>query len=69
MTVRQVHATVEEGDLRPETVADRHNLDLGEVCEALAYYHRNPEEMRAIEERHARAATEAEQRSSVTPEK
>ncbi|WP_136591983.1 DUF433 domain-containing protein [Salinigranum halophilum] len=68
VTVRQIHAVVEEGDLRPETVADRHNLDLGEVYEALAYYHRNPEEVRAVEERHTRAAAEAAQRSSLTPE-
>jgi len=68
VTVRQIHASVEEGGLRPETVADRHTLDVGEVYEALAYYHRNPEEMRAVEERHERAAAEAAQCSSVTPE-
>lgn len=67
VTVRQLHALVEEAELRPQQVADRHALDVGAVYEALAYYHRNPGEMRGVEERHDRAATEAKGRSSVTP--
>jgi uncharacterized protein (DUF433 family) len=67
VTVRQLHTLVEEAELQPQQVADRHGLDVGAVYEALAYYHRNPEEMRRVEERHGRAAAEARRRSSVTP--
>ena len=66
VTVRQLHALIEEAELRPQHVADRHGLDVGEVYEALAYYHRNPEEMRRVEARHGRAAAEAARRASVT---
>lgn len=69
VTVRQLHSLIEEAELRPQQVADRYGLDVGEVYEALAYYHRNPEEMRRVEERHSRAAAEATRRSSVTPRK
>jgi uncharacterized protein (DUF433 family) len=48
-------------------VAERYNLDIADVYEALAYYHSNPEEMWRVEERHERAATEARERSSLTP--
>jgi uncharacterized protein (DUF433 family) len=59
VSVRHIHARVEERGLRPETVADRLNLDVADVYEALAYYHRHPEEMREIEERRARVAESA----------
>jgi uncharacterized protein (DUF433 family) len=58
VTVRHVHERVEGRGLRPETVAERLNL----VYEALAYYHRNPEEMTAIA---ARREEVAEQIDSV----
>ena len=67
MTVRHVHARVEGRGLRPETVAQQHNVDVGEVYDALAYYHRNQEEMQAVETRHERAAAAAAERSP-TPE-
>jgi hypothetical protein len=38
------------------------------VYEALAYYHRNRDEMGRVETRHTRAATEAARQSLVTPE-
>ncbi|WP_435193843.1 DUF433 domain-containing protein [Natronomonas sp. EA1] len=60
VTVQHLHARVEERGLRPETVADRLGLDVADVYEALAYYHRHPEEMTAIEARRQRAATESE---------
>jgi uncharacterized protein (DUF433 family) len=47
ITVRYLHDRVEERGLRPETVADRHGLDLADVYTALAYYHDNPAEMTA----------------------
>lgn len=60
ITVQHIHARVEERGLRPETVADRLNLDLADVCETLAYYHRNPGEMREIEAHRQQVADEAE---------
>ena len=51
VTVLHIHERVENRGLRPETVAERLNLDLADVYDALAYYHRNPEEMQAVEER------------------
>lgn len=67
ITVRDVHARVEQRGLSPERVAERYDLDIAEVYEALAYYHSNPEEMERVEARHRRAASEAEERSSLTP--
>jgi len=67
ITVRDVYARVEGRGLAPERVAERYNLDIADIYEALAYYHTNPEEMRRIEERHERAAAEARERSSLTP--
>lgn len=69
ITVRQLHALVEEAGNRPDHIADRYGLDVGEVYEALAYYHRNPEAMEQVETRHTRAATEAAQRSCIQPPK
>jgi uncharacterized protein (DUF433 family) len=67
VTVRDVHTRVEQRGLSPERVAERYNLDIADVYEALAYYHSNPEEMRRVEKRHARAVAEAKDRSSLTP--
>lgn len=67
ITVRDVHARVEQRGLSPERVAERYSLDIADVYEALAYYHSNPEEMRRVEERHERAVAEAKERSSLTP--
>lgn len=60
VTVQHIHARVEGRGLRPETVAERLNLDVADVYEALAYYHRHPEEMQEIEERRQRVAEEME---------
>jgi len=51
ITVRTIHARVEGRGLEPQTVADRHDLDVADVYQALAYYHDNPEEMREVERR------------------
>lgn len=67
ITVRDVYLRVEKREIRPERVAERYNLDIADVYEALAYYHNNPEEMQRVEERHERAGEEAKQRSSLTP--
>jgi len=67
VTVRDVYARVEQRGLAPERVAERYNLDIADIYEALAYYHTNPEEMRRVEKRHERAAVEARERSSLSP--
>jgi len=65
ITVRDIHALVEERGSRPRAVAEEFDLRLADVYEALAYYHSNPEEMRAAEERHERAVKVAKDRSSL----
>jgi uncharacterized protein (DUF433 family) len=67
ITVQDVYTRVEQRGLTPERVAERYNLDIADIYEALAYYHNNPEEMRRVEERHKHAVTEAKRRSSLTP--
>jgi len=67
ITVRWIYARVHERGLRPETVAERHNLDLADVYHALAYYHDHPEEMAQVEQRHEEAAELARERSTMTP--
>ena len=49
ITVQFVKAQVEDRELSPRTVADRHSLDVADVYRALTYYHDHPEEMRAVE--------------------
>jgi uncharacterized protein (DUF433 family) len=68
ITVRDVYVRVEERGDDPERVADRYNLDIADVYEALAYYHANPESMARVESRHERAIAEAKRRSSITPD-
>ena len=60
VTVLHIHERVENRGLRPETVAERLNLDLADVYDALAYHHRNPEEMQAVEERRQTVAEGSE---------
>lgn len=67
VTVRDVYLRVEQRGLSPERVAERYNLDIADVYEALAYYHNNPKEMQQVEKRHERAGEEAKRRSSLTP--
>jgi uncharacterized protein (DUF433 family) len=67
ITVRDVYARVEQRGLSPQRVAERYDLDIADVYEALAYYHSNPAEMKQVEARHEQAGEEAKRRSSVTP--
>ena len=67
VTVRDIQARVEKRGLEPRRVAERFNLDVADVYEALAYYHNNPEEMARVENRHERSKTEAKRRSSLQP--
>lgn len=67
ITVLDVQERVEERGLSPQRVAERFDLDVAEVYEALAYYHTNPAEMRRVEERHKEAVDAAQRRSAVRP--
>jgi hypothetical protein len=62
-----VYVRVEQRGLSPDRVVERYYLDIADIYDALAYYHNNPKEMRRVEKRHERAATEARERSSLTP--
>jgi uncharacterized protein (DUF433 family) len=66
ITVRTVHARVEERGLDPGTVADRHGLDIADVYRALAYYHDHPEEMSRVD-RDRRATIEEHDDDLVGP--
>lgn len=50
ISVLTIHDRVEGRGLDPKTVADRHDLDVGDVYHALAYYHDNPDEMMDLRE-------------------
>lgn len=67
VTVRVVQSRVEERGDAPERVADELDIDIASVYEALAYYHSNPEEMRAVERRHEQAVEAARRESSLSP--
>lgn len=67
ITVRHVYERVHGRGLRPETVAERHNLDIADVYHALAYYHEHPEEMRAVERRRNEAIESARDKTTITP--
>jgi uncharacterized protein (DUF433 family) len=67
ITVRDIKVRVEDRGLSPERVAERYNLDIAAVYEALAYYHSSPAEMRDVEQRHEHATATARDRSSLTP--
>jgi uncharacterized protein (DUF433 family) len=67
LTVRDIHARVEERGCSPATVANRFSLDIAAVYEALAYYHANPETMRAVDQRHEQAVDAAREQSSLQP--
>ena len=57
ISVRQIHALVEDRAVDPETVADRYDLDVADVYYALAYYHDHQSEMQTVEsERSSRRA-------------
>lgn len=49
ISVRFIRERVEGRGLDPQTVADRHDLDVADVYRALAYYHEHPGEMATLE--------------------
>lgn len=67
ISVRHVYQRVHECGLRPETVADRLNLDIADVYHALAYYHDHPEEMKEVERQREKAIESARQKTSIAP--
>ncbi|WP_135364183.1 DUF433 domain-containing protein [Halosimplex halophilum] len=67
ITVRHVYERVHGRGLRPETVADRHGLDLADVYHALAYYHDHPEEMAEVERQREAAIESARERTTISP--
>jgi len=58
ISVLTIRDRVEGRGLDPQTVADRHDLDLAAVYEALAYYHDNPQEMQRHREQREAALDE-----------
>ena len=67
ITVQFIQSRVEGRGLEPQTVADRHELDVADVYRALTYYHDHPEEMRTIE-RQRQDAIEEHDHLTTDPE-
>jgi uncharacterized protein (DUF433 family) len=73
ISVLHIYEYVEGRGLRPQTVADRYDLDVADVYHALAYYHDHPGEMDDIrDEREAvmegvRAEAEEHRPEGVKP--
>lgn len=67
ITVRFVKEQVEDRELDPRTVADRHDLDVADVYRALTYYHDHPEEMRSLE-RSRQSAIEEHEHLTTDPD-
>jgi len=65
LSVCFIYEQVEGRGLAPQTVADRHDLDVASVYRALAYYHERPEEMADIQARRKRRRKEAEDNPDV----
>ena len=63
--VHFVHERVEGRGLEPQTVADRHDLDVADVYRALAYYHDHPDEMARIEQKRGERREKAESNPDV----
>jgi len=67
ITVRHIYERVHGRGLRPETVAERHNLDIADVYRALAYYHDHPEEMQEVEAQREKAIESAREKTTISP--
>jgi len=67
VSVRHIYKRVHERGLRPETVAERLDLDIADVYHALAYYHDHPEEMREVEQRRQEAIESAREKTAISP--
>lgn len=60
-----VHERVEGRGLEPQTVADRHDLDVADVYRALTYYYDHPDEMARIEKKREERRENAESNPDV----
>ncbi|QPV61263.1 DUF433 domain-containing protein [Halosimplex litoreum] len=67
LTVRFLREQVETRGRSPASVADRYGLSLADVYAALTYYHRNPDEMKRVEDRREKRIAEAEDRTTLRP--
>jgi uncharacterized protein (DUF433 family) len=63
--VHFIKERVEGRGLDPETVANRHELDVADVYLALAYYHDHPDEMAEIEREREERIAEAKSDPNV----
>lgn len=61
--VLTIYDRVNGAGLDPETVAERHGLDVADVYHALAYYHDNVEEMQELREEESEAFEEFKERA------
>jgi uncharacterized protein (DUF433 family) len=66
VSVRRIHALVEERGDDPQAVADSLGIGLGSVYRALAYYHDNPGEMHAVERRRTERIESSRAAGAVT---
>jgi len=66
VSVRRIHALVEERGLDPRTVADRLDLDIADVYRALAYYHDHPGEMHEVEQRREQRTEQSREAGAIT---
>jgi uncharacterized protein (DUF433 family) len=67
VSVRHIYARVHGRGLRPETVAERLDLDIADVYRALAYYHDHPEEMAEVERQRQEAIESAREKTAIYP--
>lgn len=63
ISVLDVYRHTTEFDFTPEEVAEKFNVSLAEVHEALAYYYRHPEQMQRQQEQRENAHQKAKQES------
>jgi len=66
ISVRRIHALVEQQGSEPSAVADSLGLDIADVYRALTYYHDNPGEMHEVEERRERRIDESREEGGLT---
>ena len=67
ITVRHIYEQVHGRGLRPETVAERHTLDIAAVYHALAYYHDHPAGMQEVKAQRAKAIETARKNTTISP--
>jgi uncharacterized protein (DUF433 family) len=66
VSVRRIHALVEERGLAPQSVANGLRLDVADIYRALAYYHDNPGELHAVEQHRERRIEQSRERGAPT---